>query len=458
MDALNSRLFSIARTLGLDSVLAVAALRVSEISPTAAWTWNETRKRPEIHVHPQQLRELPDNELQALLLHECMHLVLWNTKERIRCSDIHWTALNISLDVSLESFLSKSPYQRGLIALNDRLLLNSLPDTGPIDASQAIFLLIHSKIPPDIFDRIPREIQSAWRFLWLDSGFPTPEVCYQVIFPLARRCLSDEQSRYGDQIVILSPDGQSKETLFIRNIPESAEDKCRAVQEALSGIVRDLLQIPGSASWLQQRLVKPADVSRQSTKSLRKWLSDHATSNQIQHCLNQVLEGLFDSVNLPYVLQPTRREIARLGLTNGSPRFPRYQNKLRCLNAPFQVFLDVSGSMAPFYEILVGLVSAIADLVGTEVCVFDCEVRSIKTREALNGKIFTGAGTDYNSVARYLMANNLTEALVLTDGYSEICSELQQQLRSSCTRLRCVLFGNYDPMDQPWWYSVYIWK
>lgn len=441
------RLHIAARSLGVDSVVARVLFRVSEVSPTAAWVWNKTKGKVEIHVSPRMLDGLLSNEeLSALLRHELAHLTGLNSLLRLR--GLNPLAANLAFDCALEKVLDRV-IGPALRSLNDRLMLQGLNKTAAIAASDALCLVIHSQPP---LERMPLEHQLVWKYLWAPDVMATPERCFQAMLPLVQKSFPDGDRQSPSAFTLVVDGTGEPEELILHGMPEGQQlsEPVKATLETVT------CTIAGNVSWLRPQWIEPAKVDSAATEALRVWLGHQDGDAQVSECLDRVLDGLgTEQLSLPYLIAPTRRELTRRAL--GIPAVT-FSNKLPVANSlVMPIYCDCSGSMHIHLETIVSILKAIeARAIASDIFAFDTVVTQLESHRAVQGHIAMGCGTSYDAAITHALDRGATDALFLTDGEDVVSSSLQKAVAKAGLRLRAVMFGGCE--SQPWWWAVHRWN
>jgi hypothetical protein len=81
-----------------------------------------------------------------------------------------------------------------------------------------------------------------------------------------------------------------------------------------------------------------------------------------------------------------------------------------------RVYLDVSGSTGEDWPRIYGLVRSLGSLIAEPVFLFSTVVVPIALEDVKQGRVVTDGGTDFNAVARHVLAQRFRRVLVVTDG------------------------------------------
>ena len=105
------------------------------------------------------------------------------------------------------------------------------------------------------------------------------------------------------------------------------------------------------------------------------------------------------------------------------------------------LYLDVSGSVSAFLPQIVGVLGKLEGKVRS-LYQFSNEVVEIGMEALQAGEVHTTYGTDFDCVAASILENRFDKAIVITDGYASLSSELRDELALRRVRLLTVLFGH----------------
>ena len=86
------------------------------------------------------------------------------------------------------------------------------------------------------------------------------------------------------------------------------------------------------------------------------------------------------------------------------------------LNQKANVYVDVSDSMEEYYETLYAALSPFVKTKKIKVYIWSTDVKEIKVKDFLKGKIFTFQGTDISCVLKHILENKIYKSLIITDG------------------------------------------
>ncbi len=186
------------------------------------------------------------------------------------------------------------------------------------------------------------------------------------------------------------------------------------------------------------------DLVRQVLASHRRLREDvllrFATARRTDHLQEKRLEAQRRLSPVP--LQLSRREAVLLAA--GIPPLHYRTLTWREEDAAalgVALYLDVSGSVTAFLPQIVGVLGKLAGKVRS-VYQFSNEVVEIGMEALLAGEVHTTYGTDFDCVARSILEGRFERAIVITDGYASLSSDLRDELLQRRVRLLTVLFGH----------------
>ena len=105
------------------------------------------------------------------------------------------------------------------------------------------------------------------------------------------------------------------------------------------------------------------------------------------------------------------------------------------------LYLDVSGSVSAYLPQIVGVLRKLEGKVRS-VYQFSNEVVETGMEALLAGEVHTTYGTDFDCVAQSILEERYERAIVITDGYARLSSELRHELLQRQVRLLTVLYGH----------------
>ena len=146
------------------------------------------------------------------------------------------------------------------------------------------------------------------------------------------------------------------------------------------------------------------------------------------------------SIVSPIPLYPSKKDLVLLASGLLPVYFHNKLNRPRQKNHGLAIYLDVSGSVNDSLPEILGILRRLQNEV-TSVYQFSNEVVETSMRELTRGRIATTYGTSFDCVARSILDNAFGKAVVITDGYSNIESGLQKQMKGKAVKILTILFG-----------------
>ena len=109
------------------------------------------------------------------------------------------------------------------------------------------------------------------------------------------------------------------------------------------------------------------------------------------------------------------------------------------------VYLDVSGSMAPWLPVLLDALSSSAAIVRWPLQGFSTRVHPVSREELAQGRFRSTGGTDIGCVARHMLRARVRRAVVITDGAVQtLPTALRDRLARAAPRVRVGLLDGCD--------------
>jgi hypothetical protein len=146
------------------------------------------------------------------------------------------------------------------------------------------------------------------------------------------------------------------------------------------------------------------------------------------------------SVVSPIPLYPSKKDLVLLASGLLPVYFHNMLNRSRQKNRGLAIYLDVSGSVNDSLPEILGILRRLQNEV-TTIYQFSNQVVETSMRELTRGRIATTYGTSFDCVARFILDNAFGKAVVITDGFSNIESGLQKQMKSKGVKILTILFG-----------------
>ena len=211
---------------------------------------------------------------------------------------------------------------------------------------------------------------------------------------------------------------------------------------AVQGISKDFLQrMPatskGAGCWdhLKDLLVEVLKTKKTIRQSL---LTGYTTRRK--------LEGFFDQghrmrrITSPFPINPSRRDLVLLSAGLWPGFFRNRQPEIVCKPKGIAIFLDVSGSVNDHLPAIIGVLSGLRERLKT-IHLFSNVVVDVPFGALCQGNVQTTYGTDFDCIAKTILAKDYERAVVITDGYGGLKEENSAALKKAGSRVLTILFA-----------------
>lgn len=158
---------------------------------------------------------------------------------------------------------------------------------------------------------------------------------------------------------------------------------------------------------------------------IRGMLSDRAT------------ERSYDGYSLSVPLSITRRDV--FALASGDPPV-MWQRRVGVERPCIDLYVDVSGSMRPYYLYIPFIYEALKHVMG-RIFQFSTVVREVSSDDRF---LYSTGGTDFDRVADHMTREGVRAAILLSDGKSSISSERLQTLKGQLQSLVYIKIGENE--------------
>jgi len=170
----------------------------------------------------------------------------------------------------------------------------------------------------------------------------------------------------------------------------------------------------------------------------RSLLLGYATDRKIDRFKEEFRER--HSIVSPIPLYPSKKDLVLLASGLLPLYFHNRLNRPKWKKKGIAIYLDVSGSVNDHLPEILGILRRLQNEI-TSIYQFSNRVVETSMRELTRGRIATTYGTSFDAVAKSILDNAYEKAVVITDGYSSIESELQKQMKGKGVRILTILFG-----------------
>jgi hypothetical protein len=280
-----------------------------------------------------------------------------------------------------------------------------------------------SRMQNSRFDRVYQALYTSWRRESLTTG--------EMIQTL-KILLHDQK------IEILLLGGH-----FVRGKEKEGTPKLEPVDRETAGriaedIKKDMSQGGRQAGYFPtiSELLMEALESRLSIR--RALLLSYTTEKKIDRFKEEFRQR--HSIVSPIPLYPSKKDLVLLASGLLPVYFHNKLNRPRQKNHGLAIYLDVSGSVNDSLPEILGILRRLQTEV-TSVYQFSNEVVETSMRELTRGRIATTYGTSFDAVAKSILEKAYEKAVVITDGFSSIESELQKQMKQKKVKILTILFG-----------------
>lgn len=184
----------------------------------------------------------------------------------------------------------------------------------------------------------------------------------------------------------------------------------------------------GSSSfWLQVLGLKTGSSELQ--RALSKAAVQNARGRIVDSLINRISPD--KSVIPQFCMGRAESVYYSLGLYPLFHTVPREENEKKAA----LVYVDVSGSMFPYYEFIYGVLQKLEGMLFTKCYMFSNKTEELTKEDLKEGNIRSTFGTDFNCIISHLMENPVEKALIFTDGYANISASNLQKLKESKIQL-----------------------
>ena len=390
----------IAMPYGLERMLELMDLEESHSVKTACVPIGG---KPKILINPDFVEQNceTDHKLFMLIQHELHHVLLGHTRLFKRISPIH----NIAFDAIINAMLCRSqPRPEWTALFRDSYSKNVFP----------LCLLRppeHFPLEPKFPQGMPQSVQGIIRTLYYSTDGTFLEV-FELITQIYREmeldCVGSTECL--DELM----GNHSEDTGGL----ESGDDP------ELFDTVRDVVE-----KWPQP----PQPINGRSLNDVLKdecaqeiTPKEHVVGQIIQAIIRSAksfgsIPGRFAQYETQFVQQflPSRdrRAFAMQQVGDLIPIYTAQNPKLTWVQNTVTIYLDVSGSMDRYIEVLLGAIRLARRKIPIDIVIFCTQATSLSLEELEQGKYRTTGGTNAECVWSHLIDNQIVSAVLLTDGY-----------------------------------------
>ena len=244
-------------------------------------------------------------------------------------------------------------------------------------------------------------------------------------------------------IPLMGSHGAAPETGSLSGL--SAERRCAIAEDLKNAAQHAMRNRAGYNESLHSLFL---EVLKSHLSMKRALLARFATRQKLDHF--RVFAQQRRTTTSPIPLHPSKRDL--ILLSAGIVPF-HYHNHIQTQTARrhgLAVYLDVSGSVNQHLPHIIGVLRSLKGEL-TTVFLFSNQVVETPFATLLSGCLQTTHGTDFNCIAASILERGYDKAVILTDGYAHLNTELAAQLHKQRVRTLTVLFGGKQdcPEFQP---------
>lgn len=388
----------------LDGLLRLLDIVLDDSVESAAV---ECRATPRLLLNPMFLERhcRTDEHLSMLVLHEVHHVLLGHTRLFPRMTDAQNLAFDAVINATLCHMFPADAYRGFFEKLN------------AADAVPACLLRPPPGWPskPEPPARLPHPVRELILALYGKSS-----VGYAELFRILERLACDGCSGDAGGYILVGDhgpeEGQEGRAVEAARAP-ALLDAIRSVVEkwpmppdpirgrSVGGELRDALvgerrRVPAAVALLRRMFrtlaVDVAGAARRTKPGFVEWAAETAVPQLRDR--RAVVRGLLGEPPLLF-----RAELP--------------QAKLLREPAVVHVYLDVSGSTDPYHADLLAAVRPHVERGCCRIHAFSERVVDLDKRRVSRGRVAATGGTDIACVTKHMVENEVTRALLLTDGY-----------------------------------------
>jgi hypothetical protein len=218
-------------------------------------------------------------------------------------------------------------------------------------------------------------------------------------------------------------------------------------------------QLQGIAQEIGQRVQEHSGCNGSMFDSLRKMIVEIMKTKRsirqellLNYSTRKRLDAFFCTercqrrMTSPFPINPSRRDMVLLSADIWPGFFRNRQPELKNNREGIAIFLDVSGSVNQSLPEIVGLLARYRRNIRS-VYQFSNSVSEITMDALMRGYVETTYGTDFNCIAKTILTEEFTRAVIITDGYAAMNEANQSALHEAGIQLLTILFGIHNNGD-----------
>lgn len=346
----------------------------------------------------------PQNDVTCILLHEILHHVMRHLE----------STGNIGSDAYLSNVVADAFINR-LIHLIDPRLSQFFRDYYDQDKSPALFLRGRPK-PPTISDT------QMHRLL------------YQA--KISEADLYDYFSRQGleldPDLVLVGDHGKAGNPIDEGAIPELVEE----IKNTLPAS-NEAGEVANKLEALVEQFVKSRCIDKIGNidKVFRANLAESCKAQIIQTVLGDIKDLPQRRVFMPETVH--RQDV--ISVMAGVDPFLWRSFEPESKHGSANVYLDVSGSMKKYLDLIYGCCIAFEEYLDTDIYLFSDKISPVTIPELRAGKVKTTHGTDFDCVIEHALDGSACKSILFTDGYAKLTKRLETAFSQSQKTITGVL-------------------
>lgn len=141
----------------------------------------------------------------------------------------------------------------------------------------------------------------------------------------------------------------------------------------------------------------------------------------------------------PIPINPSKRDLILLSAGIYPCYFHNKVSKPATKNRGLAIYLDVSGSVNSYLPKILGILKNLRKEI-TTIFQFSNKVVETSFESLLRGNIKTTYGTDFDCIAKSILEHGFDKAVIITDGFASMKTDLKEQLKQSCLITLTILF------------------
>jgi hypothetical protein len=395
----------------------VGFVRYDPEEKTASWRFDKRTNEESIHVGPL-VAGLDIPCIEMVLRHELLHRSMFHGFGE---QHEHHEIANLTLDICINRLLYE--------AYPDRMKKTSQAIYPEESKTSAIALADCSADPM----KLPHELSEMWQSIWVRSADD------KSLPPL------NPPSIYFRLLRLLQVGVIQKLELFCKvdhDLPKKPGDRTgRLVKTVAKQVNERLPRGSDLGRALSEFNVVPISIG---TSDVENFLERMRVRKVIDQTAQKVLAPLIREIRVePFPGFPTRLGLVyRLcGISDVMGLYWNREVSNTGARMAVGIYVDVSGSMVPYYSIVAGFVAALKEM-PLRIKAFDTEVREIDVDALAKGQIQGGGGTDFDQPLLDMLADKHIEAGVLfTDGDANVSPTVGRRILAGGKRLFAVYLG-----------------